>query len=503
MLSRLVGRRASMIWRVRLSTRWMNHNLGRCVVMPLPTPYILLDTHNAATVTGRASRVQSIETVKVPIASLLDITPKQQKIFTLNKDLIFTNLRANYVDYRLAKLYAWLKIGHIKRALRLRETLTARYPDQKKRFANVNVYNAFIEAHMKQGGKSINYALLWFGKMRKQQIKPNLTTYAILIKGLIQAGTVNAARFLLMEMLKEGYNISAFMVNRNISNDDLKMLNLIRKAREGDYFEISSAQIKLLSIIGRLTTKSTKAPIDLSSVLETRPSNVLDVHLLKASLIPVATNNTKLYERQLHFEEQAVNASIERLRVAAEMQGTSFNSYSLQSLMWSWHQKLYPIIAEEQQRARNPVGKEDAHNCGPFLLLLDAEKISMLTIQQLLRLSADRDMENDISATRAMKEIGSAIEMEYCTEQLRKRKNDLIKARRLNLQALYSSGQLFDIHTREIQAKLLEEEEKEGDWLARWPEPVRIKVGSMFISMLLRVAKIETTYYDKKMDKYV
>jgi hypothetical protein len=56
MLSRLVGRRASMIGHVRLPTRWMNHSLGRRVVMPLLTPYTLLDTHSTATLTGRAGR---------------------------------------------------------------------------------------------------------------------------------------------------------------------------------------------------------------------------------------------------------------------------------------------------------------------------------------------------------------------------------------------------------------------------------------------------------------
>jgi DNA-directed RNA polymerase len=171
--------------------------------------------------------------------------------------------------------------------------------------------------------------------------------------------------------------------------------------------------------------------------------------------------------------------------------------------MWTWYQKLYPMIVEEQQRARNSARKADIHNYGPFLLLLDAEKISMLTIQQLLRSSIDRDMMNDISVLHAASKVGNAIEMEYYTEQLHKRENDLEKTRSINLQALYSSEQLFDMHTRKIQVKLLEEEEKEGDWLARWPKLVCIKLGSLLISMLIRVAKIKTTYYDKEKDKYV
>jgi DNA-directed RNA polymerase len=483
----------------------MNRNLGRRIVMSLPTPYTHLDTHNSATVTSRVNEAQSTATAKVPTESLPNATPKQQEIVILSKD-IFTSLQDSSIDYRLVLMYVRLKTGHIERALKIYKKLTTKYPNQKERLTNVNIYNAFIEAYMKRGGRSTYQALVWFDKMKKHQIKPNLTTYAILIKGFIQAGITNRAHILLMEMLKEGYNISAFMVNKNISNDELEMLNLIHKAREGDYFEISSAQInELLSSMGKSITEPTETPIDLSSVLEARPTEVLDVRLLKASLIPVTAKDIKLYERQLHFEEQSVSASIERLRAMAEVQNTetSSNSYSLQSLMWSWHQKLYPMIVEEQQRARSPVGPTDILICGIFLLLLDAEKLSMLTIQQLLRLSMDRDMENDISVMHAAIEIGSAIEMEYYTEQLCKRKNDLIKTRRLNLQALYSSGQLFDVHTRKIQAKLLEEEKEEGNWLARWPKHIRIKLGSLLISMLLRVAKIKTTYHDKETDKYV
>jgi hypothetical protein len=162
-----------------------------------------------------------------------------------------------------------------------------------------------------------------------------------------------------METLKEGYSIVTFMLDKTISNNDLGMLNLIHKTKEGDYLEILSAKIgELLGSMGKPTTEPTETLIDFSSALEARPTNVLNVRLLRTSLTPVATNNTKLYERQLHFEGQSVCASIERLCAVAEARSTetTFNSYSLQSLIWSWHQKLYPMVVEEQQRVPNHVG---------------------------------------------------------------------------------------------------------------------------------------------------
>jgi pentatricopeptide repeat protein len=231
MLSRLVGRRASVIWYTRLSTKWMSHSFGRRVVMPLPTLYTLLDAHNIATVISHVSRAQYTAAAKVPTTSLQNTTSKQQEILMLNKDLIFVGLQASNIDYRLALMYVRLKIGHIERALGIYRRLIASHPNQKERLNNVNIYNAFIEAYMKRGGRSTRQALYWLGKMRKQQIKPNLTTYAILIKGFLRSGSIDRAHTLLIEMLKEGYSIIAFMINKNTSNDDLRRLNLIHRAK--------------------------------------------------------------------------------------------------------------------------------------------------------------------------------------------------------------------------------------------------------------------------------
>jgi hypothetical protein len=152
-LSRLVGCPVSVIWH----TRWMNHSLGRRVVMSLPTPYMLLYTRSKATVTSRVGRAQSTATAKVPTTSLPNTTSKQQEIFTLNKDLIFIGPRASHVDYRLAVMYAYLKEGHIQCARRLYRWLTRNHPDQKERLADVNIYNAFIEAYMKRDGLYIGF----------------------------------------------------------------------------------------------------------------------------------------------------------------------------------------------------------------------------------------------------------------------------------------------------------------------------------------------------------
>jgi DNA-directed RNA polymerase len=170
----------------------MNHGLGRRVVMPLPTQYTLLNTHSTATVASPASKAQSTATAQLPTASmsanLTDTTSDKDKkeILMLQSDLIFIDPRASGIDDQLALMYACLKTGDIERALQIFKSLVNDHPDQKGRFADVNIYNAFIEAHMKIGGTHTRQALYWFDEMRKQKIKPNLTTYVILIKGFLR-----------------------------------------------------------------------------------------------------------------------------------------------------------------------------------------------------------------------------------------------------------------------------------------------------------------------------
>jgi DNA-directed RNA polymerase len=193
MLSRLVGHPVLVIRHARLSTKWINHSLRRHVAMPLPTPYILLNIHSTATAASHASRAQPTATAQIPTSflptsssSTIHGTSKQQEILKLRNDVIFIDPQASGIDEQLILIYACLKTGHIERALRIFRVLAANYPDQKERLADVNIYNAFIEAYMKQDVQSTRQALCWFEEMQRQRIKPNWTTYAILIKGFLR-----------------------------------------------------------------------------------------------------------------------------------------------------------------------------------------------------------------------------------------------------------------------------------------------------------------------------
>ncbi|RKP10634.1 DNA-directed RNA polymerase N-terminal-domain-containing protein [Thamnocephalis sphaerospora] len=483
----------------------------------------LADTapRSAAATSIGSSRPQStaaaaVSTITQPVAITPSVSPPVAlQPLILARDQIFVDARSAGIDDQLAIMHACLKLGETERALHILRALTTQYPHERARFADVHLHNAFIDAYMNRSARpSTRQALYWFDEMKKYGAMPTVSTYAILIKGFLRAGTVNTAHLLLQEMLKAGHSLQALMTNPMIRDEDLKALKLLRDGRSGaEGVEISAVTIKrLMEGIGRnaASTKEEQADSDASEVKksdnvpEAISTDVLGVRLLKKSLNPVAAKNLDLYERQLQLEDQAMIASLERLRAVAAAQGTEMklSSSPLRTLMWQWHQKLAPMIREEQERARSITGKTDRLTYGPFITLLDADKISVLTIQQVLRLNATHGTVTGIKTARVLADVGRAIEMEYYAEQLRTRHNSVVNARRINLQTLYSSGRLFDMHVRKMQAKLLEEEPDEN-WLPRWPSAVRLKLGSLLTSMLISVAKIKSKRVGENVEEEV
>src|SRR5690349_2909038 len=85
---------------------------------------------------------------------------------------------------------------------------------------------------------------------------------------------------------------------------------------------------------------------------------VLGLRLLKKSLNPIAEKHLDQYERQLQLEEQALEASLERIKLASDEQftGMRLSTSKLRRMMWKWHQELRPLIAKEQEHARQSIG---------------------------------------------------------------------------------------------------------------------------------------------------
>jgi DNA-directed RNA polymerase, mitochondrial len=77
---------------------------------------------------------------------------------------------------------------------------------------------------------------------------------------------------------------------------------------------------------------------------------------MKEQLVAVGERELTNFERQMKLEENAYQAAIERWQIKTEemlKRGIGFKIKKLDELkeiLWSWHTKLVPLIAEELER---------------------------------------------------------------------------------------------------------------------------------------------------------
>ena len=91
--------------------------------------------------------------------------------------------------------------------------------------------------------------------------------------------------------------------------------------------------------------------------------------------------------------------------------------------------------------------------------------------------------------------IGTQVEMEYHHQELKRKKNSHLIARNINLQKMAANGKLFNMTVRKAQAKV-ERELIQTDWIKSWPQIVRVKIGSMLVSMMIQCSKFSETRID-------
>jgi len=122
-----------------------------------------------------------------------------------------------------------------------------------------------------------------------------------------------------------------------------------------------------------------------------------------------------------------------------------------------------------------------------FLRLLPAKKLVIIAIMELLMEPAHGD---SVRTTRAVIQVGKAIEMEHHFQTAKK--EDLqIPNFQQNQVPYYSADVYLELHKRRIAAKL--ENEGRENWMPEWTQPIRARVGGTVLDCLMRIAKITRT----------
>lgn len=239
-------------------------------------------------------------------------------------------------------------------------------------------------------------------------------------------------------------------------------------------------------------------------VPEVKPTKSIGVHFLQEQLAalrdPKKSAHMDPHDLQLSLEQQGYEMALQRLLYDKEQsleRGDTLQAMNLTPLkrnMWTWHQKMLPLIQEEIVRCDAATLRETERRAyGPFLKLLPAETLSIVTILELLRLHNSSGIGDGMKTARAIIDVGKAVEMEYNAVQLKSKARGSDKS--TDTHALFASGKLFNMAVRRAQTNIEKDLQQSripspNDWNPVWPSTIRAKVGSVLTSLLLEAAKI-------------
>lgn len=205
-------------------------------------------------------------------------------------------------------------------------------------------------------------------------------------------------------------------------------------------------------------------------------------------------------ERQRQLENRATDAAKERWKhdfEEAKARGDISIQKKLNVKLWEWYNQMLPLVKEEVKRCSQVVSgplkdletlsaQEKKQNkarleYGPYLTLVNPEKMCVITILELLKLNSTGGIIEGMRTARAVISVAKAIEMEFRSEQLLKSESHVFKD-------VNKKSHEFKMLVQRARATFRSMQIEESKIL--WPQEARAKIGSILISMLIHVAKV-------------
>ncbi|KAI6022796.1 DNA/RNA polymerase [Pisolithus microcarpus] len=456
---------------------------------------------------------------------------------------------------QLAVMHACLhSLYDVPRAKQVFERL--RRSPSAEHLLDARVYNSFLEAYVEVATtKEPNDRSLWIEDAWQlyhvmengaEKVQPTPQTYAIMLLAWLRfnsasekpvhlASALNPSK-LLSNLITRGLSPTAVITDRVISSSSeasqiIQLLsksavdmNLSRVVTELGQAEAIGCQLpdplenvpevnpvmKLKTLPD--ATSEEGAPVPEAPVREV-PFNLnnLRKHLAKVSLARRVLPED-VAARQKLLEESAYDVAVERLKHESQifdelgLTNPSLRRAGLQRWMWDWYQKLSAhleleianIVATESKQSKPCPEKQLA----PFLALIKPEKLSLITILEVMRLHGSGGVNDGMKTARALLAVGRAVENEYKAEMC-KRNNIAIPAHaRAGGDHGYFSGLGYrDLHARRVTAaKYMEDSE---EWTSEWTQVLRVRMGSVLVDSLMKVATVERVAVDKNTEQEV
>ncbi|KAI9322383.1 hypothetical protein BX666DRAFT_1894345 [Dichotomocladium elegans] len=431
---------------------------------------------------------------------------------------------------QFAILNACIRSGDMARAERIMKELHRTKSDEMKVFADLNMYNTFLNGFAEAPRPMSSECLVWIDNMKLYGLSPDVDSYAIVIKAFLKTDQHAAVRAFLREMHSDTSITVQELVKSNYldANDVARFRSFIQNTPESDMAEVPELLAELESAVdaslskgpGSATATATDAATAASYEVapEAIPTKAMGVQFLREQLValqdPAKVASMDPYELQLALEQQGYDVAMQRLehmKKESIERGdtlTAMNLTPLKKIMWDWHQSTVPLIVAEIEQCEKTTGRlsSERKTYGPFLKLLKPETLSMITMLELLRLHNSSGIADGMKTARAVIDVGKAVEMEYNAMQIKKASSKRVSGNR-EVHSLFASGKLFNMAVRRAQANMVKQqntgspliEASEGDtgsigeageWTPVWPSSIRAKLGSVLTSIFLDAAKI-------------
>ncbi|KAG2151835.1 hypothetical protein BD769DRAFT_1623558 [Suillus cothurnatus] len=274
----------------------------------------------------------------------------------------------------------------------------------------------------------------------------------------------------------------------------------------------------------RLATPSEEILDENGNVIPAQPQEEVPFNLnnLRSHLAQVTLARRVLPEdlasRQKLLEESVYDVAVERLRHEAKLfdelglGNRELQRADLQKWMWDWHQKLKKRLEAEIQEIIAAEAKiceyiyasrnKQVQHMGPFLSLVKPEKLSLITILEIMHLQGSGGVSDGMKTARALLTVGRAVENEYKAEMCKRNHIAIPSHARPSEFTGYFTGLGYkDLHARRMTAaKYMEDSE---EWTSEWTQVLRVRVGSILVDCLMDSATIERTAVDKRTNEEI
>ncbi|KAG0124188.1 hypothetical protein HOY82DRAFT_573798, partial [Tuber indicum] len=417
----------------------------------------------------------------------------------------------------LATFNACIKVGVVARAQLMLEQITKNCIEEKDTVALVDVHNIFLKALLDQYSDSGNLRelkvfFMWFeNKMRVEySIKGDATTFALLLKGSLNIPAAEASKRYLAEYMNlwrySGRNIVDVLESAVLNNDEVLKIAKICHLRVD---ELSATCREIMK-----EQRKSRPELPILAVPDVKPTPVkgLGLAAVKSSLrslidpdhMPFQEYDIDLddkefqIERQKLLEEHAFDSARERWKRDFESlceKGIIKQDVEINSLLWEWHQALVPLIHEELKRVQHAeesgtkaAGAVDRCFYGPFMRVIEPEKLAAITIIELLRTHTLNGVGAGLKASRAVLQLGREVELEYQAQEVAKQRGSGVFANisKAELEEIFRDRSAF----RYLISKSKIAGDLDFEEIPEWPNTVKVKLGGVLISMLIHVARI-------------